>query len=119
MRVIKNLPANAGATRNTGSIPASERCPGEGSGNPLQYSCLQNAMDRGACQATVHGVAESNMTEETWHTSGNQKFSFKWNVVTILTRDQANDTPNHIMNKKKILRIRDIYVSFSNYFHYS
>ena len=117
--MIKNLPANAEAIRNTGSIPESGRCPGEGSGNPLQYSCLQNPMDRGACRATVHGVAESNMTEETWHTSGNQNFSFTWNVVTILTIDQANDTPNHIMIFLKILRIRDIYVSFSNYFHYS
>ena len=58
-------------------------------------------MDRGACRATVHGVAESNMTEETWHTSGNQKFNFKWNVVTKLTIAQANDTPNHTMILKK------------------
>ena len=41
-----------------GSIPRLGRCPGEGNGNPLQYSCLENPMDRGAWQATVHGVAE-------------------------------------------------------------
>ena len=58
-------------------------------------------MDRGACWATVHGVTESNMTEETWHTSGRQKLNFKWDVFTILTIDQANDIPNHIMSKKK------------------
>ena len=46
-------PANA---RDLGSIPGSGRSPGEGNGNPLQYSCLQNPMDRGAWQATVHGV---------------------------------------------------------------
>ena len=44
---------------NPGSIPESGRPPGEGNGNPLQYSCLENYMDRGAWQATVHGVAKS------------------------------------------------------------
>ena len=53
--VVKNPPANAG---DTGSIPGSGRSPGEGNGNPLQYSCLGNPMDRGAWQATVHGVAK-------------------------------------------------------------
>ena len=51
--MVKNPPANAG---DTGLIPGSGRDPGEGSGNPLQYSCLGNSMDRGAGQATVHGV---------------------------------------------------------------
>ena len=46
-----------------GSIPGSGRSPGEGNGNPLQYSCLENPMDGGAWWATVHGVAESDMTE--------------------------------------------------------
>ena len=58
--MVKNLPANA---RDTGLIPGSGRSPGEGNGNPFQYSCLENSMDRGTWQATVHGVAESNMTE--------------------------------------------------------
>ena len=57
--VIKNPPANAGDVRYTGSIPGSERSPGEGNGNPLQYSCLENPMDRGAWQAMVHGVTKS------------------------------------------------------------
>ena len=57
--VVKNLPANAGDIRDAGSIPGSERRPGEGNGNPLQYSCLENPMDRGAWQATVHEVAKS------------------------------------------------------------
>ena len=54
--VVKNLPTNAG---DTGSIPGSGRFTREGNGNPLQYSRLGNSMDRGAWQATVHGVAES------------------------------------------------------------
>ena len=46
--VVKNSPANAGDIRDAGLIPGSERSPGEGNGNPLQYSCLRNPMDRGA-----------------------------------------------------------------------
>ena len=46
--VVKNLPANAGDTRDTGSIPGSGRSPEEGIGNPFQYSCLENSMDKGA-----------------------------------------------------------------------
>ena len=54
--VIKNPPSNAG---DLGSIPGSERTPGGGDGNPLQYSCLGNPMNRGAWQATVYGVTKS------------------------------------------------------------
>ena len=54
--MVKNLPANTG---DAGSIPGSGRSPGEGNGNPLQYSYLENPMDRGAWRATVHGVAKN------------------------------------------------------------
>jgi len=54
--VVKNLPANAGDARDVGLSPGPGRSPGVGSGNPLQYSCLGNPMDRRAWQATVHGV---------------------------------------------------------------
>ena len=57
--VVKNLPANARATGDTGLIPQSEQSSEGGHGNQLQYSCQENPMDRGACQATVHGVAKS------------------------------------------------------------
>ena len=61
--VVKNLPANAGDIRDLGSILGSGRSSGEGNGNPLQYSCLKNPMDRGTWWATVHGVAkELDMT---------------------------------------------------------
>ena len=57
--VVKNSPANAGDTRDVGSTSGSERCPGERNGNPLQYSCLESAMNRGAWRATVHGVTKN------------------------------------------------------------
>ena len=56
--VVKNLPANAGDITDMGSTPRSGRSPGGVHGNTLQYSCLENCMDRGAWQATVHGVAK-------------------------------------------------------------
>jgi len=56
--VVKNPPGNAGEAGDAGSIPGSERSPGEGNGNPLQYSCLEKPVDRGAWTATVHGVAK-------------------------------------------------------------
>ena len=57
--MIKNLSANAGDSRDTGSIPELGRTLGGGNGNPIQYSCLENPMDIEACQGTVHGVAKS------------------------------------------------------------
>ena len=57
--VVKYPSANAGDIRDSGLIPGLGRSPGEGNGNPLQYSCLENLMDRGAWWATVHGVAKS------------------------------------------------------------
>ena len=61
--MVKNPTANAGDVRELGLISGSERSPEEGHSNPLQYSCLENPMDRGAWGAAVHGVAELNMTE--------------------------------------------------------
>ena len=61
--VVKNPLANAGNTGDMGSIPGSGRLPGERNGTPLQYSCLENPKDRGAWQATVCRVTESDRTE--------------------------------------------------------
>ena len=63
--VVKNPPANARNIRDTGSTPGAGRSPGGGYGNPLQYSCLENSMDRGTWRAIVHGAAESDVTEAT------------------------------------------------------
>ena len=59
--VVKNPPANAGDARDGGSIPGWGRSPKVGNGNPLQYSCLENPLDRGAWWATVYRVAKSQM----------------------------------------------------------
>ena len=67
--VVKNPPANADDTREVCSVPGSGRSPGGGHGNPLQESCLENPMDRGAWQATVHRVAkELDVTEAAEYT---------------------------------------------------
>ena len=62
--MVKNPPATAGDARDAGSIPGSGKSPGEGNGNPLQYSCLRNPMDRGGWWATVHGFAKELDTTE-------------------------------------------------------
>ena len=59
MLAVKNLLANTGDVRDTGSIPGWVRSPGGEHGHPLQYSCLENPMDRAAWRATVHGVAKN------------------------------------------------------------
>ena len=75
--MVKNPPANAGDSRDTGSIPGSGRSPGGENGNPLQYSCLENAMDREAWWAAVHGVAKS------------------WTWLSIYTHKKVNDIPGY------------------------
>ena len=56
--MVMNLPVNAGDARDVGLVPRSRRSPGVGNGHPLQYSCLENSMDRGTWQSTVLGVAK-------------------------------------------------------------
>ena len=65
--MVENLPATAGDAKDMNLIPGSGRSSGGGNGNPLQYSCLGNPMDRGAWWATVHGVAK-NQTQLSTHT---------------------------------------------------
>ena len=62
--VVKNLPASARDVRDTGSIPRIGRSPGEGNGNPLQYSCLENPRDRGAWRATVLGLQSQTQMKQ-------------------------------------------------------
>ena len=67
--MVKNVPASEG---DVGSIPGSGRSPGEGNGNPLQYSCLENSMDRGTWRASAHRVAKSQ-TQLSTHTKQKER----------------------------------------------
>ena len=84
--VVKNLPASAGHARDLGSITGSGRSPGEGNGYPLQYSCLEDSMDRGAWLATVHGVMKSqtHLSTCTW-TGRRWNFEGGWRKIGIIT----------------------------------
>ena len=78
--VVKNPPANAGDVRDMGSVPGL-RFPGGGNGNTLQYYCLENPMDRGAWQATIHRLTESDRTEATQHTQSLRQLKKKQNMT--------------------------------------
>ena len=81
--MAQNPPANAGDPRDAGLIPGSGRSSGARNGNPLQYSCLENSMDRGAWQTSLWGLKESNMTESI-HTSMSQpKQVLTWAGLTV------------------------------------
>ena len=74
--------ASAYKARDPGSIPGLGRSPGEGNGNPLQYSCLENPMDRGAWEATVHGVAKSR-TQLSDFTSLHFKLRYNRSIILV------------------------------------
>ena len=98
MLVVKNPPANVGDTRNTGLIPGLGRSLGVGNGNPLQYSCLENSMDRGAWQSTVHRVAKSWAQESTKNS--------QHSVYTVINK-------NFSENKIRVATIKILIFSFS------
>ena len=89
--VVKNLPANARDLRDLSLIPGSGRFPGEGHGNPLQNSCLENLMDRRSWWAIVHSVSkEVDMTEATKHTrldSRGNSLVVQWLGLCTLTAE--------------------------------
>ena len=76
--VVENLPANAGDMRDEGSIPGSGRSSGGGHGNPLQYSCLENPMDRGPWWAAVHWITKS---ETQW-----KQLSMHYMLIIVIQR---------------------------------
>ena len=77
---VKNPPVNTEDFRDTGSVPGSGRSPGGGHGNPLQYSCLENPMDRGAWWATVHGISKG----QTWLSDLAQHSCWSWCFIWSL-----------------------------------
>ena len=80
--VVKNPPANAGDARDAGSILGLGRSPGGGNGNPLQYSCLENSMDRGTWGAIVRGAAKSWMELSTHTPKTTYICDFNTEIVT-------------------------------------
>ena len=93
--VVKNLPANAGDLRDLGLVPGSGRSPGEGNGNPLQYSCLENSMERGAWWATVPGLVKSQTQFRDW--TGNIEVSW---IIKIQFFKIKNEVLENILRLK-------------------
>ena len=102
--VVKNPLANVGDARDTCSIPGSGRSPGGANGNPLQFSCLEHPMDRGAWQATVHGVAKSQ-TQLSEHAG-----RYKWVKVKFLKKRLNNLSAMNLIFKRQ--KLWDIVLCF-------
>ena len=98
--VVKNLPANAGDLRHVGLIPGLGRFPGEEHGNPLQYFCLENPMDRGAWWATVHGVTKSQ-TQLKWLSTLTRKQPKCLSTEEWIKRIWCTYTINYYLAPKK------------------
>ena len=86
--VVKNPPANAGGTRDVSLIAGLGRSPGVGNGNPLQYSCLENSMDRGSWLAIVPGITELGTTE---HSEADRATRFL--ITVIFLGDDPKEHP--------------------------
>ena len=91
-QLVKNPPASAGDTRDQGSFPGSGRSPGEGNGDPLQYSCLGNPMDRGARQAMVHGGHKDSDITKSEHTRTHTSYM---HISTDTDRERLQAQINH------------------------
>ena len=96
---VENPPASSGDVTDLDSIPRSGRPPGGGHGNPHQYSCLKNPMDRGACQTTVHGVTKSQTRLK--HSSICSLFHLKSKSSVYFTLRLISICPGHIPNARE------------------
>ena len=110
--VVKDPPANAGDARNMGWNPGSGRSHGEGNGNPLQYTCLENSKNRGAWQATVY-EATKNWKRLSTHT----KHTYTVSSVSILPPSSPTFAPNTLSTALKSQRIKHFsYLDFISTF---
>ena len=91
--VVKNPPANASDLRDASLIPGLGKSPGEGNGNPLQYSCLENSTDREAWRATVHGATKSRTRLSDFHSLNARRPGFSPWVRKIPWRREWQPTP--------------------------
>ena len=105
--MVKGLPANAGDTRDTGSIPQSGRSPGVGNGYPFQCSCLKNSMDRENWWATVYGVAKSQIQLSTVSQTGRCR---------SLPPETTHNRQNQKKSKKSLLPLEN--GSFNSFFFF-
>ena len=108
--IVKNLPDNAGDSRDMGLHPGSGRFPGGGNGNPLLYSCLENPTDRGVWSATVHGVAELDMTEVTKRARARARAHTHTHTHTERERSRDRDRGRKRETEKERQRNRDTHI---------
>ena len=95
------MPANAGDLRNSGSIPALGRAPGGGHGNPLQHSCLENSMGRGAWQATVHRVAvRHDWSDLAQHTARVSTHTKLWQILIVVWQNPTRHCKATVLRLK-------------------
>ena len=131
--VVKNPPTNARYIRDAGSIPGSERSPGRGHGNPVQYSCLENPMDRGAWWTTVHKILKSQtLLSDRAHTHNiyNSETSLRTENWSVLNRYEEvrnmkkshllkMNMPKRLMSKNLNLSPQTTFIQSSTDFHQS
>ena len=106
--VLKESACNTGDTGDTGSIPGLGRSTGEGNGNPLQYSGLENSMDRGAWQATVHGVTKSWTWLKQLHFHFLSPIMKRVSLLGVSSRRSCRSSLNHSTSASSALLIREV-----------
>ena len=95
--MVKNTPVSAGDTRDVGSIPGLGKSPGEGNDNSLQYSCLENSTDRGAWQASPHGVSESDKRPSTHTHTHTRQGEFTVMLLRLTLQVLEHDFSNSLL----------------------